>query len=150
MLHCTQSMKIPAFPYPAWNNCDSSKYECGKCTPSYGLRLPWENRWRTTEERQNEKTKNAGKENKKIWYDLVTLLFIIWWTMNWVHTAKHKVHFFPEVLVVIKNNNNNHNSDNNNLTGKKVPENFQLSYLRFQDMVRYSFVESQLSFRFTC
>lgn len=42
--HCVyyvyaNAMKIPAFPYPAWNYGDRSEYECGKCTPSYGLQV---------------------------------------------------------------------------------------------------------------
>lgn len=34
--------QVPAFPYPAWNNGDSSEYKCRKCTPSCGLVVSWE------------------------------------------------------------------------------------------------------------
>lgn len=71
--HRVQRMKIPAFSYPAWNYGDSSKYDCGKCTPSYGLWLAW-GRYGKKEER------------KKIWYILVTLLYT-WWTVNCIASA---------------------------------------------------------------
>lgn len=110
--HRVQRMKIPAFSYPAWNYGDSSEYDCGKCTPSYGLWLAW-GRYRKKEER------------KKIWYILVTLLYT-WWTVNCITSAPMRGSERDEKNVRICS-----------------------SYLRFQDMVRYSFVGNQLSFRFT-
>ena len=78
-LYYANAMKIPAFPNPAWNYGDRSKYECGKCTPSYGLWwwwwwwLPWQHIWQPHIENRMEMRKKT--KYKKIWeiHILVTL-----------------------------------------------------------------------------
>lgn len=83
--------KLPAFPYPTWYNGDSSKYKCGKCTPSCGLILSWE-----------IVGKYEGEEKKQ--YDMISFSDIIIYKMNSQNSSQSVLSAFSRsVSAVFKN-----------------------------------------------